>query len=73
MFSKFLSTLVIIALACNVSYRVVLESVMLLMVVDAVTENHGEKRAVVSLTDEETTHTISVLAIFKKVPLEKVS
>lgn len=41
---------------------------MFMMVVDAaVTENAGDKRAAVSLTDEESTHTISVFAIFKKV------
>lgn len=42
-------------------------------VVDAaVTEIPGEK-TVGSLTEEETTHTVSVFAIFKKVPLGKVS
>lgn len=41
---------------------------MLLMHEDAaVTETPGEKRAVVSLTDEEATHNISVFGIFQKV------
>lgn len=44
------------------------EAVMLLMLVyAAVAERPGEKRAVVSLTDEEATHDVSVFAIFKKV------
>lgn len=39
-----------------------------LMVVDAaVTKNAEEQRAAVNLTEEETTHTVSVFAIFKKV------
>lgn len=48
------------------------DKTMILLMVVNVPENPGEKRAVLCLTDEETTHTISVFAIFKKVPLEKL-